>query len=217
MSTENFTLQGKHIRLEPLEHRHVDGLVSAAGDDAPLYQWSPVPRGKAEATSYIDTALAWRDAGSAVPFAIVRQTTVSCSAPRASGIWNDGRGRRAIPRRARRSRRLRDRLHLAGSLSHPDRRQHRSQAAHAEARLRGVAGASRLLSHRRAQPALARRARTHRRQVRRDSPRPPDGGRLHPSRLGALFDPGGGVAHGEATAASVRGSGLNVARAPSPA
>ena len=74
MGTENPVLQGQHVRLEPLEHRHVDGLVSAAGDDAPLYQWSPVPRGKAAATTYVDTALAWRDAGSAVPFAIVRAT-----------------------------------------------------------------------------------------------------------------------------------------------
>jgi N-acetyltransferase len=69
---EGLTLQGKHIRLEPLEHRHVDGLVAAAGDDAALYQWSPVPRGKVAATTYVDTALAWREAGSAVPFAIVR-------------------------------------------------------------------------------------------------------------------------------------------------
>lgn len=73
MTTETPVLQGKHIRLEPLEHRHVEGLVAAAGDGAELYQWSPVPRGKAAATTYIDTALAWRDAGSAVPFAIVRK------------------------------------------------------------------------------------------------------------------------------------------------
>jgi RimJ/RimL family protein N-acetyltransferase len=72
MSAENLTLQGKHIRLEPLDHHHVDGLAAAAGDDAELYRWSPVPRGKADAASYIGTALAWRDAGSAVPFAIVR-------------------------------------------------------------------------------------------------------------------------------------------------
>jgi N-acetyltransferase len=71
--TNEIVLHGKHVRLEPLEHRHVDGLVSAAGDDAALYQWSPVPRGKVEAASYIDTALAWQDAGTAVPFAIVRQ------------------------------------------------------------------------------------------------------------------------------------------------
>ena len=72
MTTENLVLQGKHVRLEPLDHRHIDGLVAAAGDDVLLYQWSPVPRGNADATTYVETALAWRDAGSAVPFAIVR-------------------------------------------------------------------------------------------------------------------------------------------------
>ncbi len=73
MGMEHFTLQGKHVRLEPLEHRHIDGLVAAAGDDAELYQWSPVPTGKAAATAYVETALAWQDAGTAVPFAIVRE------------------------------------------------------------------------------------------------------------------------------------------------
>jgi N-acetyltransferase len=77
MTTESIVLHGKHVRLEPLEHRHVDGLVAAAGDDAALYQWSPVPRGKLEATSYIDTALAWREAGTAVPFAIVRNDVLN--------------------------------------------------------------------------------------------------------------------------------------------
>jgi RimJ/RimL family protein N-acetyltransferase len=72
MSTQEFVLQGRHIRLEPLDHRHVDGLAAASADDATLYQWSPVPRGKAEATKYVDTAVAWRDAGTAMPFAIVR-------------------------------------------------------------------------------------------------------------------------------------------------
>jgi RimJ/RimL family protein N-acetyltransferase len=73
MTAETFVLQGKHIRLEPLERRHVDGLVAAAGSDAELYQWSPVPRGAAEATKYVDTALAWQSAGTAIPFAIVRE------------------------------------------------------------------------------------------------------------------------------------------------
>ena len=65
-------LQGRQVRLEPLEHRHIDGLVAAATADPSLYQWSPVPQGQVEATRYVDTALAWKDAGSAVPFAIVR-------------------------------------------------------------------------------------------------------------------------------------------------
>jgi RimJ/RimL family protein N-acetyltransferase len=72
MPAEIITLQGRHVRLEALDHRHIDGLVAASADDASLYQWSPVPRGKTEATQYLDTALAWRDAGTAVPFAIVR-------------------------------------------------------------------------------------------------------------------------------------------------
>ena len=47
-------------------------MAAASAADPSLYQWSPVPQGEVEATSYVDTALAWRDAGSAVPFAIVR-------------------------------------------------------------------------------------------------------------------------------------------------
>jgi RimJ/RimL family protein N-acetyltransferase len=69
---ESFTLQGEHIRLEPLEHRHVDGLVEAAAGDPELYRWSSVPHTKDEAKAYVETALAWRDAGTAVSFAIVR-------------------------------------------------------------------------------------------------------------------------------------------------
>jgi RimJ/RimL family protein N-acetyltransferase len=70
--TADLSLQGKHIRLEPLGPRHVDGLAAAAAADPSLYRWSPVPQGKNEAAAYINTALAWRDAGTAVPFAIVR-------------------------------------------------------------------------------------------------------------------------------------------------
>jgi len=65
-------LTGAHVRLEPLEHRHIDGLAAASAGDAELYQWSPVPQGREQATAYVETALAWRDAGTAVPFAIVR-------------------------------------------------------------------------------------------------------------------------------------------------
>ena len=67
-------LSGKHIRLEPLDHNHVDGLVAASEGDRSLYQWSPIPADKTEATNYIDTALTWRDAGTAVPFAIIRMS-----------------------------------------------------------------------------------------------------------------------------------------------
>lgn len=72
MEMKTLTLQGKHVRLEPLDHCHVDGLIAAAAADPSLYQWSPVPQGMAQAKAYIETALAWRDAGKALPFAIVR-------------------------------------------------------------------------------------------------------------------------------------------------
>jgi N-acetyltransferase len=71
MKTERVVLTGKHIRLEPLDHRHVDGLAAASAVDPSLYQWSPVPQGKAEAATYIDSALAWRDAGTAESFATI--------------------------------------------------------------------------------------------------------------------------------------------------
>jgi len=72
VGTESLVLSGKHVRLEALDHRHVDGLVAAAAVDRSLYQWSPVPQGKGEAISYVDTAMASLNAGTAVPFATVR-------------------------------------------------------------------------------------------------------------------------------------------------
>lgn len=72
MGSETVVLPGRCVRLEPLDHRHVDGLVAAAAADSSLYEWSPIPRDKREAIGYIDTALAWRDEGSAVPFATIR-------------------------------------------------------------------------------------------------------------------------------------------------
>ncbi len=71
MGTDNPALAGRHVRLEPLDHRHVVGLAAAAAAEPSLYRWSPVPQGQVETASYVSTALGWRDAGTAVPFAIV--------------------------------------------------------------------------------------------------------------------------------------------------
>lgn len=65
-------LTGKHIRLEPLELHHAEGLAAASAVDPSLYQWSPVPQGVAAARTYIESALAGRNTGSVVPFATVR-------------------------------------------------------------------------------------------------------------------------------------------------
>jgi RimJ/RimL family protein N-acetyltransferase len=74
MGNESLVLSGKYIDLEPLERGHADGLAAAAAVDPALYQWSPVPQGATAAAAYIDTAVTWRDAGSAMPFAIVRRS-----------------------------------------------------------------------------------------------------------------------------------------------
>ncbi len=72
MALESPILAGTHVRLEPLSMSHVDGLVAAAAVDPALYKWSAVPVGRDAVSRYIETALAWRAAGTAVPFATVR-------------------------------------------------------------------------------------------------------------------------------------------------
>ena len=74
MGTKSFALEGGHVRLEPLELCHAGALAAASAAEPSLYQWSAVPQGKLEMARYIETALAWRDAGTAVPFAIVRRS-----------------------------------------------------------------------------------------------------------------------------------------------
>ena len=69
MITEAPVLQGKHVRLEPLEHRHAAGLAAASAGDTELYRWSPVPQGEAEATKYVETALRWKEQDFALAFA----------------------------------------------------------------------------------------------------------------------------------------------------
>jgi RimJ/RimL family protein N-acetyltransferase len=65
-------LEGRHVRLEPLARSHIPGLVAAAGDSRESYPWSAVPLGVHQMTEYVDTAMAWHQAGSALPFATVR-------------------------------------------------------------------------------------------------------------------------------------------------
>ncbi|MGB9030409.1 MAG: GNAT family protein [Acidobacteriaceae bacterium] len=74
MSQELFALTGQHIRLEPLDTHHIEPLAEASSGDPELYRWSFVPRGIDETTQYVNTAISWREAGTAVPFATVRQS-----------------------------------------------------------------------------------------------------------------------------------------------
>jgi RimJ/RimL family protein N-acetyltransferase len=67
----SFTLTGERVRLEPLDREHTDGLWSAADGPRETFALTSVPGSLAEARSYIEAALSLRNAGTAVPFAIV--------------------------------------------------------------------------------------------------------------------------------------------------
>src|SRR5260370_37366465 len=77
MSTLLPRLDGRHVRLEPLQQRHAAGLAEAASGDPALYQLSPVPQGEAAAAEYIVAALAQRDPGTAVPVAVLRRAAAA--------------------------------------------------------------------------------------------------------------------------------------------
>ena len=65
-------LSGTHVRLEPLSRTHVPALLAAARADPSLYRWSTIPQDVMQMAQYVDTAIAWREAGTALPFATVR-------------------------------------------------------------------------------------------------------------------------------------------------
>jgi len=68
-------LRGRHVILEPLRRDHLDGLVAAAAADPSLYRWTTVPQSRETMAGYIETALAARDSGNAVPFATLLAET----------------------------------------------------------------------------------------------------------------------------------------------
>lgn len=72
MNSPQPSLHGNHVRLVPLEREHAGALAMAAAEDPAIYDWTFVPQGEQQTIRYIDTALAERDAGRAVPFAILR-------------------------------------------------------------------------------------------------------------------------------------------------
>jgi N-acetyltransferase len=67
-------LTGRHVRLEPLQQRHLPGLVAASAGDPELYRMSKVPVGEDEVGRFIEIANAAREAGTAAPLAVVRLT-----------------------------------------------------------------------------------------------------------------------------------------------
>lgn len=71
---EGPVLEGKLVRLEPLEHRHTAELAVAAGEDRGTYAYTWVPRAD-EVGAYVDQQLARAATGRLAPYAQVSVAT----------------------------------------------------------------------------------------------------------------------------------------------
>ena len=73
MLVERVTLEGEHVRLEPLAIEHLDALCEV-GLDEELWRWSPAPvRTREEMRAYMEAALKDWDAGIALPFVTIHR------------------------------------------------------------------------------------------------------------------------------------------------
>lgn len=69
------TLEGRHVRLEPLAKGHLAGLAEV-GLDEELWRWIPTAvRTREEMAAYIETALQEQERGVSLPFAILEKAT----------------------------------------------------------------------------------------------------------------------------------------------
>lgn len=75
MDIQPVTLEGRHVRLEPLRLAHIPALNQAANDPRIWEFTSAVARTPLEMQAYVDTALDWQQAGTAVPFVTVVRAT----------------------------------------------------------------------------------------------------------------------------------------------
>jgi RimJ/RimL family protein N-acetyltransferase len=69
-------MDGRVIRLEPLDFVHVDGLWRAA-QDADIWRWlpAPAPRNHADLERIVRAAMTERDDASRIPFAVVEKAS----------------------------------------------------------------------------------------------------------------------------------------------
>lgn len=98
-SLEPVTLQGRHVRLEPLLLAHVPALLAAASASRETFALTQVPEDAASMQRYVEIALAAQSQFLALPFA-----TVDLARGRVVGstrfanceyfVWPDGKPRR---------------------------------------------------------------------------------------------------------------------------
>ena len=75
MNIEPVTLEGTHVRLEPLSLAHHEALT-AAGLDESIWRWNPTPvRTGEEMRAYIELALEEQARGTALPFATIERSS----------------------------------------------------------------------------------------------------------------------------------------------
>lgn len=200
------TLEGLHVRLEPLARHHIAGLVAASSADSSLYQWSPVPQSKSEAEKYVDTALAWQEAGTAAPFAVVRRAD---NAVIGSTRFFDLEYWAWPPGHAFHGRMAPDGCEIGYTWFAADAIR---TPANTESKLLMLTYAfetwrvRRVCLHTDARNARSRAAVERIGGKFEGILRPSHGRRFHCSRLGALFDHCGGVACGEGAVAEAKGS-----------
>ena len=73
MNVSPVTLEGRHVRLEPLSQAHHADL-SSVGLDEDLWRWIPTPvRTPEEMSAYIQTALDEQARGVSLPFALIEK------------------------------------------------------------------------------------------------------------------------------------------------
>jgi N-acetyltransferase len=71
-------LTGRHVRVEPLERRHVPDLAAQTAGDPEVWRWLAVfPTDLAETAAVVDAALAARERAERFPFAIVELSSGS--------------------------------------------------------------------------------------------------------------------------------------------
>ena len=71
MNFKPVTLEGRHVRLEPLSMAHLPDLCDA-GLDPELWRWTPrIVRTPEEMRSYVETVLRLQQQGSALPFTTI--------------------------------------------------------------------------------------------------------------------------------------------------
>ena len=74
MNIEPITLEGTHVRLEPLSLAH-HGALTEVGLDETIWRWSPTPmRTPEEMRAYIEDALAGQARGTVLPFVTIEKS-----------------------------------------------------------------------------------------------------------------------------------------------